>query len=141
MHAHRRESGERLVRHGSKTTLSAAQGQTLAACSAGTAGTAPYLQYALTEDDHLVVTGGFQGPQSQGKLSRPRLKLPKTWGPLQVCMQMQRSVASLAQMGGTLCTCELGYCNVYASEDCPRSLEIWRGNFRGLFALVNICIA
>ena len=116
MHAQRQERGEGLVRHGSQTTLSAAQGQTLAACSAGAAGTATYLQYALTGDDHLVVTGSFQGPQSQGKLSRPCLKLPKTWGPLQVCMQMQRSAVSLAQMGGTLCTCELGCCNVYACE-------------------------
>jgi len=62
----------------------AMQGQTLAACSAGAAGTAPYLQYALTEDDHLVVTGGFQGPERQGQLRRPRLKLPKAWGALQV---------------------------------------------------------
>lgn len=60
------------------------QGQTLAACSAGTAGTAPYLQYALTGDNHLVVTGGFQGMQSHGKLSRPQLRLPVSWGPLQV---------------------------------------------------------
>ena len=60
------------------------QGQTLAACSAGTAGAAPYLQYAVTEDDHLVVTGGSQGAHSSGKLSRHRLRLPKAWGALQV---------------------------------------------------------
>ena len=64
------------------------QGQTLAACSAGTAGTAPYLQYALTGDNHLVVTGGFQGVQSHGKLSRRQLRLPVTWGPLQVRMHL-----------------------------------------------------
>ncbi|CAL5228773.1 g11963 [Coccomyxa viridis] len=58
-------------------------GQTLAACSAGTAGAAPYLQYAVTEDDHLVVTGGSQGGQSSGKFSRHRLRLPKAWGSLQ----------------------------------------------------------
>lgn len=62
----------------------AMQGQTLAACSAGTAGAAPYLQYAVTEDDHLVVTGGSQGGQSSGKFSRHRLRLPKAWGSLQV---------------------------------------------------------
>ena len=60
------------------------QGQTLAACSTGTAGTAPYLQYALTEDDHLVVTGGFQGAHSPKLPSRHRLRLPKAWGALQV---------------------------------------------------------
>lgn len=60
------------------------QGQTLAACSARTAGTAPYLQYAVTEDDHLVVTGGSQGAHSPERLSRHRLRLPKAWGALQV---------------------------------------------------------
>ena len=65
-------------------SLSPVQGQTLAACSAGTAGFVPYLQYALTDDNHLVVTGGFQGLQSRGKLSRPQLRLPVSWGPLQV---------------------------------------------------------
>ncbi len=106
----------KMVRHDLQTILSAAQGQTLAACSAGAAGTAPYLQYALTEDDLLVVTGGFHGPQNQGKLSKPRLKLPKTWGPLQVCMWTQRSVVSHALNGGMLGGCKSGYCGVFPHE-------------------------
>ena len=98
------------------------QGQTLAACSAGSAGTAPYLQYAVTEDNHLVVTGGSHGAHSPKRLNQHRLRLPKAWGALQV---------GLAGLPGNSSSLQVpiiaeGFNLVWSlCEDPPTSVQAW----------------